>query len=534
MSTEFDYIIVGAGSSGAVVANRLSADPSVTVCLIEAGPKDTHPLISIPLGIIALAKNPKLNWLLPSVKHKGLNGRQITVPRGKTLGGSSAINGMIYVRGQRQDYDDWAANGCTGWAYDDILPYFLKSEKNTNDALDSFFHGYTGEQWVSDLKQPNELDYVFIDAACELQYRACDDFNTETPEGVGVYQVTQKHGKRHSTSAAFLTPIQKRQNLMIITDAVVERVVFNGKKACGVSIKKNDSSEQISARCEIVLSAGAIGSPDILMRSGISPAATAKALGVKLIHANENVGKNLQEHVDIMLINSAQSTTSYGISWSAVPRLAIDGVKWVLANSGMLSSNMVEAGGFIKSSPEVERPDLQFCLIPGKKSSRGRMVEWGHGVSLHTCVLRPYSRGSVSRTSLKGPPDIDLGLLSDERDTKLLTKGAKIARNILAQEPFKPHGLEEIHPGQAVQTDQELEQFVRNNAKTIYHPVGTCAMGVNGASVVDARLRVLGVEALRVVDASIMPNIVSGNTNAPCIMIGEKAADMMIEDRRHQ
>lgn len=532
MTTEFDYIIVGAGSSGAVLANRLSEDAGVTVCLIEAGPRDTHPLIKIPLGLIGLAKSARVNWLFSTTSQAGMNGRRIGVPRGKVLGGSSAINGMIYIRGHRQDYDDWAAAGCTGWGYDDVLPYFKKSEANTNAALDDALHGRGGLLSVSDLKAANPMDAVFVDAAGQLQYRACDDFNVAEPEGVGVYQVTQKDGKRHSTATAFLDPARRRANLHVLTGQQVTGLTLSGRRVTGVRLVQGAQSRAITARIEVILSAGAIGTPDILLRSGVGPGADVKAAGGQVALDAPHVGRNLQEHVDIMLINSATTTASYGVSLRVMPRLALDAARWVLFRSGMLSSNMVEAGGFIRSDPTAARPDLQFTFIPGKKSPRGRMIEWGHGVSLHTCLLRPKSRGSVSRSSPEGAPDIDLGLLTDEADVELLAKGAQIARKVVAQSPFKAHGVEEIHPGPSVQGDAAFRDFVRAHAKTIYHPVGTCAMGANGTAVVDPRLRFNGLDGLRVVDASIMPTIVSGNTNAPCIMIAEKAADLIREDRR--
>lgn len=527
MINEFDYIIVGAGSSGAVLANRLSEDPSVTVCLIEAGPRDTHPLIKIPLGLIGLAKSKSVNWLFQTTPQTGMNNRRIAVPRGKVLGGSSALNGMIYIRGHRQDYDDWASGGCTGWGYDDVLPYFKKSEANANAAFDDALHGRDGPLSVSNLKDANPMDAVFIDAAGRLQYRACDDFNTAEPEGVGIYQVTQKNGKRHSTATAFLDPVKARKNLCIMTDQTVGGLTFAGPRVTGVTL----ASGTVAARHEVILSAGAIGSPDILLRSGIGPGAQVKAAGTDVVLDAPQVGANLQDHVDIMLINTSRSITSYGVSVRAMPRLAWDAIRWVTSQSGMLSSNMVEAGGFIRSSPAVDRPDLQFTFIPGKKSTRGRTIEWGHGVSLHTCLLRPKSRGTVTRSTPDGAPDIDLGLLTAEADVALLAKGAQIARDVVAQDPFKAHGVREMHPGPSVQGDSAFRNFVRDNAKTIYHPVGTCAMGHNGSAVVDPRLRFNGIEGLRVVDASIMPTIVSGNTNAPCIMIAEKAADMIKEDR---
>ncbi len=528
----FDYVIVGAGSSGAVLANRLSADPAISVCLIEAGPRDTSPMINIPLGVIWLSKDTKNNWLFTSTPQSGLDGRTVSVPRGKVLGGSSAINGMIYIRGHKADYDAWADAGCTGWDYASVLPYFRKSEANQNTDLNPEYHGHDGPLCVSNLQDANAVDHDFIAAAGELQLRPCDDFNAPEPEGMGIYQVTQKGGKRHSTARAFLTPVKARANLTILTEADVQRVDLTEGRATGVTLRLQGQARQITARIEVILSAGAFGSPDLLLRSGIGPAAQIAGFGGMPLHDLPGVGQNLQDHVDVMVICQSQSITPYGISLSALPRLALDGWRWITRNRGMLSSNMVEAGGFVRSDPSEPRPDLQLHIIPGRKSHRGRMVEYGHGVSLHTCVLRPASRGSVTRKSLQGAPDIDLGLLTDDADMTRLLRGVRLARAILQEAPMARHGLTEIIPGKDAQSDDDLRAFIRANARTVYHPVGTCAMGTGPMAVVDNRLKVHGVKRLRVVDASIMPTIVSGNTNAPAIMIAEKAADMILEDRK--
>ena len=528
----FDYVIVGAGSSGAVLANRLSADPAISVCLIEAGPRDRSPFITVPLGVIWLSKDPKHNWLFNTVPQVGLGGRTVSVPRGKVLGGSSAINGMIYIRGHKADYDAWADAGCTGWDYASVLPYFRRSEANQNAALDPAFHGHDGPLTVSDLRDANPVDRDFIAAAGQMQLRPCDDFNTAEPEGVGIYQVTQQGGKRHSTARAFLKPVTSRQNLTILTGAEVLRLDTADGAAQGVILRQNGVETRITARAEVILSAGTIGSPDILLRSGIGPAAQIMDFGGTVLHDLPGVGQNLQDHVDVMVICQSRSTTPYGISLQALPRLALDGLRWITGNRGMLSSNMVEAGGFVRSQPSEPRPDLQFHIIPGRKSHRGRMLEYGHGVSLHTCVLRPESRGSVTRSTPEGAPDIDLGLLTHDVDLTRLLRGVRMARAILQQTPMARHGLTEIIPGVGAQSDDDLRAFIRANARTVYHPVGTCAMGTGPQAVVDPRLRVHGVKRLRVVDASIMPTIVSGNTNAPAIMIAEKAADMILEDRK--
>jgi choline dehydrogenase-like flavoprotein len=529
---EFDYVIVGAGSSGAVLANRLSSDPAIRVCLIEAGPVDRSPFISVPLGVMKLSKDPRLNWLFTSSPQVGLDGRQISIPRGRVLGGSSAINGMIYIRGHRADYDAWAAAGCTGWGYDDVLPLFRRSEANSRPGVDLVVHGAGGELSVTDLRDPNPVDHDFLAAAGQLQLRPCPDFNVAEPEGMGIYQVTQKDGRRHSTAAAFLSGIRGRANLAVLTGAEVRRVAVFGGRAAGVVLRRDGEEETVTARGEVILCAGAIGSPDLLLRSGIGPGAQIAGSGGAVLRDLPGVGQNLQDHVDCMVICRSRSRTPYGISVPALPRLAREGLGWVFARRGMLASNMVEAGGFVRSSPAEARPDIQFHIIPGRKSHRGRMVEWGHGVSLHTCVLRPESRGSVTRIGPEGPPVIDLGLLTAGADMARLLRGIRLARSILRQSPMARHGLTEIIPGDGVEDDEGLRAYIRANARTVYHPVGTCAMGTGPHAVTDPRLRVRGINGLRVVDCSIMPNIVSGNTNAPAIMIAEKAADMIREDRR--
>jgi len=528
----FDYVIVGAGSAGAVLAHRLSADPSLTVCLIEAGGAARSPLVTMPLGVMALPRLPAFNWGYTSTPQKGLNNREIGIPRGKSLGGSSAINGMVYIRGHRDDYDDWAQAGCTGWGYDDVLPYFKKSEANSDQRLDDALHGRDGPLSVAQQRSPNPMDHAFIEAASQLQMRSCPDFNVAEPEGMGIYQVTQKDGRRHSTAAAFLRGIRGRPNLQIETGATVEHI-SDTRDAPKVTLRRGDGSREIlHARGEIILCAGAIGSPDLLLRSGIGAGAALQAQGVPVVQDLPGVGANLHDHVDVMVITKSRSITPYGVSLKALPKLTGEALKWIFARRGMLSSNMVEAGGFVRSPPSEPRADLQFHLIPGRKSLRGRLVEYGHGVSLHTCVLQPKSRGAITRNSPDGAPQIDLGLLTHDDDMRKLIQGVKLARQILAQPPMARHGLSELLPGPDARSDESIAEFIKAEARTVFHPVGTCAMGTGSSAVVDPRLQVHGIPRLRVVDASIMPKIVSGNTNAPAIMIAEKAADMILKDRK--
>lgn len=527
----FDYVIVGAGSSGAVLASRLSEAPGVSVCLVEAGPTDRNPLIRVPLGVMWLARDHKHNWLYTTVPQDGLDGRTVSVPRGKVLGGSSAINGMVYIRGHRADYDGWAALGCTGWDYESVLPYFKRSEANSDATLDESVHGRDGPLSVTYIPDPSPVDADFIEAATCLQLRHCTDFNGPEPEGVGLYQVTQKGGKRHSTAEAFLKPARGRVNLHVETGAEVLRVTLDEGRATGIEARRPDGTRLRIAAGEVILSAGAIGSPDILLRSGIGPGNEIAGWGGVPLHDLAGVGKNLQDHVDCMVICRSRSIAPYGLSLSALPKRAWDLLNWVTRSRGMFASNMVEAGGFVRTSPSEDRPDVQFHIIPGLKSHRGRMMEYGHGVALHTCVLRPDSRGSVTRRSPQGAPDIDLGLLREDADIERLLKGVKLARSILAQGPMARHGLSEVVPGDAVTDDTALRAYIRSQARTVYHPVGTCAMGTGADAVVDPALRVRGLRGLRVVDASIMPRIVSGNTNAPAIMIGEKAADLIRADQ---
>jgi choline dehydrogenase len=524
----FDYIIVGAGSSGCVLANRLSADPSIRVCLIEAGGRDSHPLIHLPIGVARLFFHPVLNWRFKSTPQPHAGGREIYVPRGKVLGGSSAINGMIYTRGHPSDYDDWAALGNPGWSFAEVLPYFKRSEHNP-DFPDSPYHGQGGELNVQFLDMYNPLCEVLFEAAEQHQYRQIDDFCGPTHEGFSRRQVTMKKGRRHSTATAFLDPARNRENLTILTDTLTRRVVIEEGRAVGVEIESKGQIRTIRAKREVVLSAGVFGSPQLLMLSGIGDGDALAKKGIAPLHQLPGVGQNLQEHVSSAVQYLSPTTVPWGVSWRTLPWMGWQALRYIFQRKGFFANNMLHAGGFLRSSPDLPRPDLQLILMPTHRDKTGRMG-FGHGFALIAIVLRPESRGSVSLKSAdpKDAPLIDLGFFADESDVTTLVKGVQIARQLLQSAPFDPYRGEEFAPGPQSRSEADLAEFVRNNAVTVFHPVGTCKMGQGPDAVVDAELKVHGLSGLRVVDASVMPTLIGGNTNAPAIMIAEKAADMML------
>ena len=529
--TEFDYIIVGAGSAGCVLANRLSANPANKVCLIEAGPPDTSPLIHIPLGITALFQHKHLNWRFSTVPQLHAGGRCIYTPRGKVLGGSSAINGMIYIRGDPKDYDDWAEAGNPGWAFCDVLPYFLRSENN-EVWTDAPFHGTGGPLNVANLRSHNPSAVSFIEAARLLDIPSCPDFNGPRPDGVGFRQVTQRNGRRETTATAFLKPVLNRSNLTILTEYLAEKILFEGKAARGVRLLRDGNDVDVQAKREVILAAGAIGSPEILLRSGIGAPAQLGDLGIDVVHALPGVGGNLHDHCAVSLFFETRSTIPYGISVSALPRLAWEVADYLLHRRGLFASNGVEAAAFVRSSPSLQRTDMQLTFASGKRGNpkTGSQLSYGHGYSVTAIQLRPWARGEVRLTdrSAHSAPAIDPRFFTDERDLEVLVKGFQLSRRILRSEPFRAYGGEEVFPGEAAGTEDEIRDYIRNNSGTAFHPVGTCAMGTGPGAVVDANLSVHGVQGLRVVDASIMPKIIGGNTNAPTIMIAEKASDMIL------
>lgn len=528
--SEFDYVIVGAGSAGCVLANRLSADPSVSVCLLEAGPPDRHPLIHLPLGIVWMMMSRRLNWRYETEAEPALDDRHLFWPRGKTLGGSSASNAMIYTRGHPSDYDAWAAQGNHGWSWQDVLPLFRQAEHHEAGA--DAWHGADGPLNVARQRSPNVLSRVFVDAAQQAGYPFNPDFNGGQQEGVGLYELTQKNGERWSAARAYLHSVANRPNLTVVTGIHVDRVRLDGGRATGVEWRAGGRSGTLRATREVLLCGGAINSPQLLLLSGIGPEHALQRHGIPIQHVLPGVGENLQDHLDVLIVHRCTQPVSLGISPATLPKQAGYLVEYLRHRQGPFTTNSAEGGGFVKSDASLAIPDLQFHFTPAHLDGHARTLRSaaftlvGHGYALHVCNLRPKSRGSITLRSSDPtqPPRIHAGYLSHPDDLAVLRRGVKIARHVLAAPAFDPYRGPEIFPGDAVRSDDEIEAFIRRKAESIYHPVGTCKMGHDAMAVVDDTLRVHGIDGLRVVDASVMPQLIGGNTNAPTIMIAEKAA----------
>jgi choline dehydrogenase-like flavoprotein len=528
----FDYVIAGAGTAGCVLANRLSEDPSNTVCLIEAGGRDDHPFIHVPALVGAALTLKKLSWGLETVPQPDLNGRRIPIPRGRVLGGSSSVNGMVYFRGHPKDYDDWATEGNAGWSWAEVLPYFLRSEDNEEFA-GSPYHGQGGAMRVSDIGNPNPLNHVFAQAMRSLQFRPCEDFNGADPEGFGLRQGAIRDGRRESGVTAYLRPARRRPNLKIMTNATVARVALENRRATGVDVLLNGTTLHVAARREVILAGGTIGSPQMLLLSGIGNGDVLRTLGIAVQHHSPAVGRNYHDHVAANVQMWTRNTQSYGISLKALPRGAWNVLEYLVARQGAFASNLFESHAVLRSISGLDRPDIQVVFQPARRNQNAFPLPLGHGFAISIVLLHPKSRGKLTLASAdpRALPLIDPKLLSAPDDIVPLVRGLKLARRIFGTPAFSPFRASEFLPGAAIQNDEEWTEYIRATAATVHHPGGTCRMGVGEDAVVTPDLKVKGIDGLRVADASIFPKLIGGNTNAPVVMVAEKAADMILGKR---
>jgi choline dehydrogenase len=529
---EFDYVVVGAGSAGCVLANRLSADGGHSVLLLEAGPKDNNLWIHVPLGYGRLFKEKTVNWMYQTEPEPGLDGRTIFQPRGKVLGGSSSINGLLYVRGQHEDYDRWRQHGNSGWGFDDVLPYFKKAENQERGADD--FHGAGGPLPVSDLVHADPLSAAFIAAAAETGIPVNPDFNGASQEGAGFFQTTTRRGRRASTAVAYLRPARGRENLHVETSALAQRILFDRHRADAIEFRQAGVLRTARARKEILVSSGAYNSPQLLQLSGVGPAGLLRKHGIDVVLDAPGVGHDLQDHMQVRVVmRCTQSITLNDVVNSPVRRI-LAGARYAAFRNGPLTIAAGTSGAFFKTSPRLASPDIQIHFLPFSTDKMGERLHSFSGFSASICQLRPESRGSLRIRSADPTvaPEIRINYLSTEVDRTANVEGLKVLRRILQAPALRPYVMEEVDPGAKVSTDEELLNYCRARGSTIYHPTSTCRMGSDPLAVVDQSLRVRGLEGLRVVDGSIMPDLVSGNTNAAIIMIAEKASDMILQDAR--
>src|SRR6478735_4053710 len=526
-AAEFDYIVVGAGSSGAAVAARLGERADRTTCVIEAGGHDTHPFIHIPSFVAAAIGREATNWRFATVPQPGMAGRQIPVPRGRVVGGSGSIPGMAHFLGHPTDYDDWADAGATGWSYAEVLPYFTRTEHN-EDFPESVFHGTSGPVNVKLVPNPNRLNYAFMEALGTLQFPACDDFNGANSEGYGRRQGLIRDGRRETTAGAMLRPAMARGNVHLQVGAQVARVLVEKGRATGVLLA---DGRTIRARHEVLLSAGTVQTPQLLMLSGIGPGEHLREMGIEVVEDVPGVGSNYHDHPASPLHMETDNTTSYGLSWPALPRDVLHFFQYLLTRTGPLAGNVFESVAFLRTDPSLERPDVQFVFQPARRLTNPRIpFPLGHGYAISPVALYPKSRGTVRLASADpaAAPLIDPHLLEHPDGIKPLIRALRIARAAFASEPFAGYEGVEVAPGPECQSDEQFDAYIRETGYTVHHPVGTCRMGSDAGAVVDPQLRLNGIAGLRVADASVMPSIIGGNTNAPCVMIGERGADFIL------
>jgi len=531
-AAEFDYVIVGAGSAGCVLANRLSADGKHTVLLLEAGPRDSNIWIHVPIGYGKLFKEKAVNWMYQTEPEPGLNGRQVFQPRGKVLGGSSSINGLLYVRGQHEDYDRWRQRGNAGWGYEDVLPYFKKAENQQRGA--DQYHGTGGPLPVSDWRHHDPLSEAFVKAAGEAGIAFNPDFNGARQEGAGFFQSTTRRGRRASSAFSYLRPAKHRGNLRIETDALAQRILFEGRRARAVEYRQRGELRTVRARREILVSSGAYNSPQLLQLSGVGPADLLRSHGIDVVLDSPGVGNDLQDHLQVRIVMRCPQRVTLNDIVNHPVRRAMAGVQWAALRRGPLTIAAGTSGAFFKTSPRLASPDIQIHFIPFSTDRMGEKLHPFSGFTASVCQLRPESRGTLRIKSAdpSQPPEIRINYLATETDRRAFIDGIKILRGILAKPALKQYVTEEVYPGAKIVSDDDILAFCRQTGSTVYHPTSTCRMGNDALAVVDQRLKVRGIEGLRVVDASIMPDLMSGNTNAPTIMIAEKASDMILQDAR--
>ena len=524
----FDYVIVGAGTAGCALAGLLAEDPAIRVCVLEAGGSERHPFVSTPAMVAPAIGTARLNWRFETVPQAQLKGRRIPQPRGRVVGGSGSINGMVYSRGHPRDYDDWVACGASGWDYASVLPYFVRSENN-QDLPASVYHGHGGRMNVCWPARPNRLNAAFIAATHELGYPLATDFTGASTEGVGLRQGVIRAGRRESTARAYLRPAMKRGNISLRTGALALRLHIADGRAVGVAYERGGERQQVRARGEVILCAGALQTPQLLLLSGIGPAAELQAAGVEPLQDLPGVGRNLHDHLACPVLMHSPDPTSYGISARALPRGMLNVLEYLLLRSGPLASNVFESVAFLRTAPGLDRPDIQFVFQPAARPRPDFPLPIGHGHAVSSVCLYPRSRGRVTLAApdVHTPPLIDPALLSVEADIEPLVRAVKLSRRILARPEFARYRATEVAPGPAVQSDAEVAEFIRASAYTVHHQVGTCRMGTGPEAVVDPQLRLHGLQGLRIADASVIPTIVGGNTNAVVVMIAEKAADLI-------